>query len=363
MTEDNAKSLERGLGKNLSSEKGFPQGAMDKVDSRNNRTCGVDWRDDRMKEIPVYLFLGFLDGGKTKFIHETLCDKRFQNGDRTLVILCEEGEEELDTSQYAGGKNVTIVTVEEKEQLTRKFLEDSLKQSRAERVMIEYNGMWLLDDLGNALPKNWQIYQIMMMADADTFEMYNSNMRQLVYDKISVTEMVAFNRCKNGFDKMPLHTIVRAINRRAAIIYEYEDGTIENDDIVDPLPFDVDAPVIEVKDEDFGLLYLDAMDKPDDYDGKTVRFKALVARNNKLPLNSFVGGRFAMQCCAADIRYVGFLCKWDKATTLANKGCYTVTAKMKSENDGMFGGEKGPMLYVEDVKSAKKPEEETVYFS
>ncbi len=363
MTEDNAKSLERGLGKNLSSEKGFPQGAMDKVDSRNNRTCGVDWRDDRMKEIPVYLFLGFLDGGKTKFIHETLCDKRFQNGDRTLVILCEEGEEELDTSQYAGGKNVTIVTVEEKEQLTRKFLEDSLKQSRAERVMIEYNGMWLLDDLGNALPKNWQIYQIMMMADADTFEMYNSNMRQLVYDKISVTEMVAFNRCKNGFDKMPLHTIVRAINRRAAIIYEYEDGTIENDDIVDPLPFDVDAPVIEVKDEDFGLLYLDAMDKPDDYDGKTVRFKALVARNNKLPLNSFVGGRFAMQCCAADIRYVGFLCKWDKATTLANKGWYTVTAKMKSENDGMFGGEKGPMLYVEDVKSAKKPEEETVYFS
>ena len=118
--------------------------------------------------IPVYLFLGFLDSGKTKFIHETLCDTRFQNGDKTLVILCEEGEEELDTSKYRGGKNVSIVTVEEKEQLTSEFLENALKKSRAERVMIEYNGMWLMDELGKALPENWQIYQIMMMANSSS---------------------------------------------------------------------------------------------------------------------------------------------------------------------------------------------------
>lgn len=315
-----------------------------------------------MAVVPVYLFLGFLDGGKTKFIHETLCDKRFQDGDRTLVILCEEGEEELDTSKYSGGKNVTVVTIDDKEQLTKKFLESSLKKSRAERVLIEYNGMWLLNDLGKELPRNWQIYQIMMMADSNTFNMYNNNMRQLVYDKINVTELVAFNRCREGFDKQGLHKIVRAINRRASIIYEYEDGTIENDDIVDPLPFDVNAPVIEVKDEDFGLLYLDAMDKPENYDGKTVKFKALVARNGKLPKDSFVGGRFAMQCCAEDIRYVGFLCRWSNASTLANKGWYTVTAKVRAENDAMFGGEKGPMFYVSDVKPANKPEEETVYF-
>lgn len=315
------------------------------------------------KPIPVYLFLGFLDSGKTKFIHETLCDKRFQDGDRTLVILCEEGEEELDTSKYAGGKNVTVVTVEEKEQLTRKFLEDSLKKSRAERVMIEYNGMWLLQDLGMVLPENWEVYQIMMMADANTFDMYNSNMRQLVYDKINATELVAFNRYTDKTDKMQLHTIVRAINRRAGIIYEYPDGTVENDDIVDPLPFDIDAPIVEVKDEDFGLLYLDAMDKPQNYDGKTVQFKALVARSPKMPKNSFVGGRFAMACCAEDIRYVGFMCKWDKTSTLANKGWYTVTAKVKAERDKLFGGEIAPMLYVTDVRKAEKPEEETVYFS
>ncbi len=203
----------------------------------------------------------------------------------------------------------------------------------------------------------------MMMADSNTFDMFNNNMRQLVYDKINVTELVAFNRCKEGFDKQKLHTIVRAINRRADIIYEYTDGTIENDNIEDPLPFDINAEIVKVKDTDFGLLYLDAMDKPEKYDNKTIQFKALVARNNKLPKNSFVGGRFAMTCCVEDIRYVGFLCKWQHTDTLKNKGWYTVTAKVKSEKDRMFGGEYGPMFYVTDVSPAEKPEEETVYFS
>lgn len=316
-----------------------------------------------MATIPVYIFLGFLDGGKTKFMHDTLCDKNFQDGDKTLVILCEEGEEELDTSKYSGGKNVTTVSVESKEQLTKKFLEDSLKKSRAERVVIEYNGMWLLEELGMVLPSNWQVYQIMMMADANTFDMFNSNMRQLVYDKINVTEVVFFNRCKEGFDKQKLHTIVRAINRRADIIYEYADGTMEKDDIVDPLPYDLDADVVEINDTDFGLLYLDAMDKPEKYDNKTIRFKALIARNNKLPKNTFVGGRFAMTCCVDDIKYVGFLCRWQHSDTLKNKGWYMVTAQVKAEKDKMFGGETGPMFYVTETAPAEKPKEEVVYFS
>ena len=45
-------------------------------------------------DIPVYLFTGFMDAGKTKFIQETLEDKRFDTGERTLLIVCEEGEEE-----------------------------------------------------------------------------------------------------------------------------------------------------------------------------------------------------------------------------------------------------------------------------
>lgn len=315
-----------------------------------------------MADIPVYLFLGFLDGGKTKFIHDTLCDERFQNGDKTLCLLFEDGDEELDTSAYKGGENVTVVIAEGKEQLTTSFLEDSLKKSKAERVIIEYNGMWTIQELGMILPRNWQVYQIMMMADANSFVSYNNNMRQLVFDKLSNAEVVFFNRCKQDIDKMPLHAIVRGVSRRTAIVYEYEDGTMENDDIEDPLPFDIDAPIVEVKDEDFGLLYMDAMDKPEKYDGKTIRFKALTARSPKLPKGSFVGGRFAMQCCAEDIQYVGFMCRYKQADSIKNKGWYFVTAEVKVEKDKLFGGQKGPMFYVKEVKSAEKPEEETVYF-
>lgn len=315
------------------------------------------------KTIPVYLFLGFLDSGKTRFMQENLCDREFMSGEKTLIVLCEEGEEELDPSQYQGGQNVTIVTVSDKEELTESFLSKAAKKARAERVLIEYNGMWMLNDLGQALPKNWQIFQIMMTADSATFDRYNSNMRQLVYDKISAAEVVFFNRYDDSIDKMTLHKIVRAINRRANILYEYKDGSVAQDQIVDPLPFDVNAPVIEVKDEDFGLLYLDAMDKPQEYDGKTVQFKALVARNPKLPKDTFVGGRFAMTCCVEDIRYVGFLCRWSQASTLANKGWYTVTATVQAKRDPLFGGELGPLLHVTDVKTAQKPVEETVYFS
>lgn len=316
-----------------------------------------------MTEIPVYLFLGFLDSGKTKFIHETLCDERFQQDERTLCIQFEDGEEELDTSQYKNGNKVTVLVADGKQNLTRKFLEDSLKSSKAERVMIEYNGMWLLQDLAAVLPRNWQIYQIMMFADAGSFVSYNNNMRQLVYDKLNAAEVVFFNRCDKNTDKMPLHSIVRAVSRRTSIVYEYKDGTFENDTIEDPLPYDMDAPIVEVQDDDFGLLYLDAMEKPENYDGKTIQFKALVARNPKLPKGSFVGGRFVMACCAEDIQYAGFMCRWQKSDTLKNKGWYLVTAKVKAEKDRLFNGQTGPIFYVEDVKPAKKPEEETVYLS
>ena len=46
------------------------------------------------RQIPVYLFTGFLEGGKTKFIQETLEDGRFNKGEPTLLLVCEEGIEE-----------------------------------------------------------------------------------------------------------------------------------------------------------------------------------------------------------------------------------------------------------------------------
>ena len=175
---------------------------------------------NNQKDVPVYLFTGFLEAGKTKFIQETLEDKRFCNGERTLLLVCEEGEEEYAPDQFAD-RSVMIRTIESPEEMTVENLSRMLIQTNAERVVIEYNGMWLLDLLYSAMPENWMVYQEFMFADATTFLSYNANMRQLVYDKLKSCELVVFNRFRPDMDKLAFHKIVRGASRRSDIAYEY----------------------------------------------------------------------------------------------------------------------------------------------
>ncbi|MBQ4652180.1 MAG: hypothetical protein IJB78_05640 [Oscillospiraceae bacterium] len=184
----------------------------------------------KRKDMPVYLFTGFLESGKTKFIQETLEDKRFCKGERTLLLVCEEGEEEYAPDQFAG-KNVFIRVLESQEDLTQAKLSRFAEETKAERVLIEYNGMWMLDALYAAMPEGWMVYQEFMFADAGSFLSYNSNMRQLVYDKLKSCELVVFNRFKPNMDKMVFHKIVRGASRRADIAYEYAGSKVEYDDI------------------------------------------------------------------------------------------------------------------------------------
>ena len=144
-------------------------------------------------EIPVYLFTGFLESGKTKFIQETLEDERFKTGEKTLIIVCEEGEEEYDESRFAE-KNVAFVNVDSADVLTpQKFAAWEMKY-KPQRVLIEYNGMWLLKVLFDAMPENWLIYQEITFADSRNYQFYNANMRNLVVDKLNSCELVVFNR-------------------------------------------------------------------------------------------------------------------------------------------------------------------------
>jgi len=208
-----------------------------------------------MQQIPVYAFTGFLDSGKTKFIQETLEDPRFNAGERTLLLVFEEGEEEYDFSAYPH-QNVHLAVLEQ-ETVTTKELQALAKKCKAQRVVAELNGMQLVGDLYTRFPPEWVLAQEVMFADATTFIAYNANMRNLVMDKLVGAQMVVFNRLENGQDTMPFHKIARAANRRIDILYDYTDGTTSFDDIEDPLPFDINAPVIEIKDEDYALWYRD----------------------------------------------------------------------------------------------------------
>lgn len=311
-----------------------------------------------MKQLPVYLFTGFLEAGKTKFIQETLEDPRFNSGEKTLLLLCEEGEEEYEPANFAGN-NVKLITVSDKSELTGEYLRDLAAKYRSDRVVVEYNGMWQLADLLNVMPKNWTVYQNIMLADCTTFETYMMNMRSLVLDKVGPAEMVIFNRCTDTVDRMALHRLVREGSRRAEISYESLDGSVDYDEFEDPLPFDMEADPVEIADEDFGLWYMDITDNPQDYYGKNVRFKAQVCQTPRVPKGSFVPGRFLMTCCVQDITFVGLVCKAENAQQLKNRDWITVTARVKKEYAAIYKGD-GPVLVAQSIEPAEKAEKDVV---
>lgn len=313
------------------------------------------------EDIPVYLFLGFLESGKTKFIQETLEDKRFNNGEKTLLLICEEGEEEYDPSRYPC-KLVYPRVIEEIEDLNPENLSSLLAECGATRVVVEYNGMWQVQTLFEQMPMDWAVYQVMCFADAGTFASYNANMRSLVVDKINVSELVVFNRFDTKtMDHMDFHKIVRGVSRRAQIAYETTEGEVGYDDIEDPLPFDVNAPEITVEDGDYALWYRDIMEEPEKYDGKIMTFRAAVARDPKFPKNVFAAGRHVMTCCVEDIQYCWIVAEWEKAAMFENRQWVRITGKISVQRHKLYKG-KGPVLQVQSVILTDAPEQEVATF-
>ncbi|MBR7039948.1 MAG: GTPase [Oscillospiraceae bacterium] len=316
---------------------------------------------DPNNDIPVYLFVGFLESGKTKFIQETLGDARFNNGERTLLLVCEEGIEEYDPSGWAS-KNVVIRTIEEQADFNEDNLKAILAETGATRVVLEYNGMWTINDLFENLPVDWAVYQAMCFVDSSTFLNYNANMRSLVVDKINVSELVVFNRFElNKMDQLEFHKIVRGVSRRTQIAYETTDGQVAYDDIQDPLPFDITKDSFEVADEDYALFYRDIMEEPDKYQGKTVTFRAACARDPKFPKGVFAAGRHVMTCCVEDIQYCWIVSEWEKAQMLENRQWARVTGKISIQRHKLYKG-KGPVLKITSVVLTDAPEQEVATF-
>ena len=315
---------------------------------------------DQNELIPIYLFLGFLESGKTKFIQETLEDKRFNKGEKTLLLICEEGIEEYDISRMPK-KNVIIHVIDDKSEFTMENFTKILNDSGAERVVVEYNGMWLMDDFYKAMPDETTIAQVMCFVDATTFNNYNANMRSLVVDKFNATEMVVFNRFDPKFDPNEYHKVVRGVSRRAEIVYEYTDGRVAYDDIEDPLPFDVEADEITLEDKDFALWYRDIMEEPFKYDVKTMTFKALTAKNEKFPVNTFAVGRHIMTCCVEDIQYCWLVAQYEDGAEPANMQWITVSGKISVQKHKLYRG-KGPVLLVRSIEKAEAPEQPVATF-
>ena len=313
-----------------------------------------------MQEIPVYLFTGFMDSGKTTLIKETLVENGFAEQGKSLIICCEDGDVEYDAAELDKIKT-KVVMVEKEEDFTAEFLNNLNLSYLPDQVFIEYNGTWGMDVLMEMdLPKGWVIVQSLATVDATTFEMYLQNMRAMIMEQLFQADVVIFNRCDDSTDKGKFRRNVKALNRKAQLVYERTDGTL--DEREEELPFDITADELDISDADYAIWYMDCMDNPKKYEGKKVKFLALVYNPDKLKKGVFVPGRFAMTCCVEDVTFIGFKCKYPDEDKIPHKSWIYITAEIHNEFAKEYRG-KGPVLYAKEVVKAEEPEDSLVYFS
>lgn len=314
-------------------------------------------------EVPVYLMTGFLESGKTSFILETLNDKEFSKGERTLVIACEQGEVEYDEKILKASKSV-VEFIEDEEDFNPENLTALIQKHRPSRVMLEYNGMWSLRDMAEKAPKNWIFYQIFMFVDHTKFDVYLNNMRQLLSDNIAVTDIVIFNRCEQGkVDKKRIRRILKSLNPRVDMMFEYMDGEVEQGfQGDDEMPFDVNADPIDIVHDDFGLWYVDIMSNAKRYKDRNIRVRGMVFRASTVPKGYFVVSRRAMTCCADDIQVVGILVKSPDEGKFKDGDWVEVTGKIVGEKQEVYRGV-GPVIIAKSVSPTEKADSELVYFN
>ncbi len=313
------------------------------------------------REIPVYIITGFLESGKTTFLRDVLADDEFTGGAKSLLILCEEGEEEYNEKQLAG-MNIDIITVEDEKEFTSEFLLNCQKHYRPEKMFIEMNGMWDIKWMFEKdLPGRLEIAQVITIVDGSTFGVYLNNMRGILSNLFLNTEMVIFNRCTPDMELHSWRRAVRGVNQAAMIYFEDDDGNPVDPGMEEP-PYDLNAEVIQIEDIDYGLWYLDINETPERYDRRKVRFRAKVMKSKRFGEGIFVPGRNVMTCCADDIRFLGYLCKAEFEPLLKARQWIWLTAEIRYEYMKEYG-QLGPVLYAKSYELTGAPENDLVYFN
>ncbi len=308
---------------------------------------------------PVYMINGFLESGKTEFICFTLAQQYFQVKGKTLLILCEEGENEYDPVLLKRSRT-EVELIEQEEDFNPAHLTDLEKLHKPERIIIEFNGMW---NYKNAkLPWYWKIEQQITVIDGFTFPMYYTNMRSLLAEMIRKSEMIIFNRCDGVRDQLNAYKRnVKAVNASADVVFEDSNGEID-EIFEEDLPYDLNQDPIQLDNRGYGIWYLDSMEHLERYVGKKLQFTAMVMKPEEFPKGYFVPGRMAMTCCADDMAFLGYVCEYGGAEELRQKEWVKVTATVSKEYWEDYKGE-GPMLHALSVEKTKAPKEEIISFS
>lgn len=301
-----------------------------------------------MEQLPVFVINGFLEAGKTQFMKFTMQQEYFKTEGNTLLIVCEEGDEEYD-EKLLSSTNTTIKYIEDIKDFTIQNMEKFTKEVNPERILIEWNGLWEQDKL--EIPDIWFINQMITIYDTSTLDLYikNKDLKAYMGKMLINSELVICNRADNIDEDIlsTYHLQIKAMAPNAEIIFEGEEGEITGDFSIN-LPYNLDDKKLIIKPEDYGVFYIDIMDRTEKYDTKEVEFTAQVVRPEGIGDDVLITGRRAMTCCEADIRFLGFVCKYRGAKNFKNKDWVKIKGKIKVEVNKQYRA-KGPVIYADEV--------------
>ena len=300
-------------------------------------------------KVPVFIINGFLDAGKTQFILSTIRRDQFYQRGKTLLLVCEEGENEYDENELLKYKT-TIMYLKE-ENLNASYLDELYKKHSPDRIVMEMN---LMHDQQNiSFPRYFEVAQYITLIDGLTFPVYYNNMRQKFTDVIKLSDVVAFTKLQSRDSLAPYQTGLKITNSQCLYCLINEECISTEQAFVTPLPYDKTKDEIIIEDDDFGAFYIDTFDNRPDYDNKIVIFNAWVVKSDKLKKNEFIAGRKVLNCCADDIQLFGFLAISSVAKNLQHDSWIRIKARCKIEFNEDYNEEE-VILYPLEIKPIKE---------
>lgn len=311
-------------------------------------------------QVRVYLFTGFLDSGKSSFISDTLLRQDFGEDEKTLLVVSEEGEIEYDSIAFKKA-NTDIVYVDSIDQIDNDWIIEMNNTYHPTQVIFEVNGTWNTTELiQERISRPWDVVQILTVINAQTFNLYFTNMRNFLFEQIRYSNLIICNRCDSNTNLLGLRSNLKASNPTAQIVYEDMNNQIL-DISKETLPFDISKDELVINDFDYGIFCLDALENPNKYENKKITLRGKFIGQDKFIENGFILGRLAMVCCENDTQLVGFVCISPLASKLIPQEWIEVTGSVKVIYDQEYGNNV-PVLDVIEIKGIKPLENEYVSF-
>lgn len=309
---------------------------------------------------PLYIVSGLLDSGKTSLIKETLYNPRFNEGERTMILSFEDGEEGYD-EKFLNDTNSFVIYMDSINELSYEKMIEIDNKYIFERVFIECNGIEdervLFDE--KCLIPSWEVAQILTTVDASMFRLQINNLKQFMFNHISISECVIFNRFGNDEDYLFIRNNIKAINPRIELIFEDNNHEVVEFDDVEL--FDLSQDIIDISDFNYGLWYMDAGDNPLKYENKKIRIKVKYLEGIDGYDTACIMGREAMVCCADDIQPIGLTVIGIKTADIKRDAYYLIEGTIHAIDDE--DGYKTCVLYADKITEAQRPESELVYFN